>query len=103
MAQCRLQSARLALLAGLLGALLLAPASRALAKPMESRENSLQSQVDSLVAYLRTEANEAISSLEDPEQVRIVQRFEEAHKNRKRVLNTAQRRLTQLAAESVNA
>jgi len=49
------------------------------------------------------EANEAINSLKDPEQVRIVQRFEEAHKNRKRVLNTAQKRLTGLAAESVNA
>jgi len=60
MAQCRLQSARLALLAGLLGALLFAPAPRALAKPIESHENSLQSQVDSFVAYLRTEANEAI-------------------------------------------
>jgi bacterioferritin (cytochrome b1) len=49
------------------------------------------------------EANEAINNLEDPEQVRVVQRFEEAHKNRKRVLNTAQKRLTDLAAESVNA
>ena len=60
MVQCRLQSARLALLAGLLGALLFAPAPRSLAKPIESHENSLQSQVDSFVAYLRTEANEAI-------------------------------------------
>ena len=49
------------------------------------------------------EANEAISDLADAEQVRIVQRFEEAHKNRKRVLNTAQKRLTELAKESVTA
>jgi uncharacterized protein YukE len=60
MAQCRLQSARLALLAGLLGAPLLVPAPRALAEPIESQENSLQSQVDSFVAYLRTETSAAI-------------------------------------------
>jgi uncharacterized protein involved in exopolysaccharide biosynthesis len=62
MAQCRLQSARLALLAGLLGALLLAPAprARALAEPIDSQENSLESAVDSFIAYLRTETNEAI-------------------------------------------
>jgi hypothetical protein len=60
MAQCRLQSARLALLAGLLGTLLLAPAPRALAEPIDSQENSLESAVDSFFAYLRTETNEAI-------------------------------------------
>lgn len=49
------------------------------------------------------EVNDAIHDLKDAEQVRIVQRFEEAHKNRKRVLNTAQKRLTELAEESVNA
>jgi uncharacterized protein YukE len=59
MAKCRLQSARRALLVGLLG-VLLAPEPRALAEPIESQENSLQSQVDNFVAYLRTETNEAI-------------------------------------------
>jgi bacterioferritin (cytochrome b1) len=49
------------------------------------------------------EVNEAIHGLEDAEQVRIVLSFEEAHKNRKRVLNTAQKRLTELAEVSVNA
>jgi hypothetical protein len=50
----------LALLAGLLGTLLLAPAPRALAEPIDSQENSLESAVDSFFAYLRTETNEAI-------------------------------------------
>ena len=49
------------------------------------------------------EVNEAIHGLEDAEQVRIVLSFEEAHKNRKRVLNTGQKRLTELAEVSVNA
>ena len=49
------------------------------------------------------EANEAISGLGEADQIRVVQNFEEAHKNRKRVLNTAQKRLTELAEESVNA
>jgi bacterioferritin (cytochrome b1) len=49
------------------------------------------------------EAIEAIRGLKDPEEIRVVQNFEEAHKNRKRVLTTAQKRLTEVAEESVNA
>jgi bacterioferritin (cytochrome b1) len=49
------------------------------------------------------EVNEAIHGLEDADQIRIVLSFEEAHKNRKRLLNTGQKRLTELAEESVNA
>jgi hypothetical protein len=60
MAQRRLQSARLALLIGLLGVLLLAPGPRVSAEPADSQANSLQSAFDSFVAYLKTETNAAM-------------------------------------------
>jgi len=61
MAQSRLQSSRLALLAGLLGVFLLAPAPRVLAEPIDPQANSLQSAIDSFVAYLKTETNAAMT------------------------------------------
>src|SRR5690348_10493892 len=55
MAHRRLQSPRLALLVGLFSAFLLAPAPRVSAEPIDPQANSLQSAVDSFVAYLKTE------------------------------------------------
>jgi hypothetical protein len=61
MARRRLQSSRLALLAGLLGVFLFAPVPRVLAEPIDPQANSLQSTVDSFVAYLKTETNAAMT------------------------------------------
>lgn len=61
MAQSRLQSSRLVLLAGLLGVFLLAPVPPVLAEPVDPQANSLQSAIDSFVAYLKTETNAAIT------------------------------------------
>ena len=61
MTHLRLRSSRLALLAGLLGAVLLAPVPRALAEPIDPRANSLQSAIDSFVAYLKAETNAAMT------------------------------------------
>jgi hypothetical protein len=60
MAHRRLQSSRLALLVGLFSAFLLAPAPRVSAEPIDPQANSLQSAVDSFVAYLKTETNAAM-------------------------------------------
>jgi hypothetical protein len=49
-------------MAGLLGVVMLAPAPRALAEPIDPQENSLQSAVDGFVAYLRSETNEAVTA-----------------------------------------
>src|SRR5262249_30232689 len=57
MAHRRLQSSRLALLVGRFSAFLLAPAPRVSAEPIDPQANSLQSAVDSFVAYLKTETN----------------------------------------------
>jgi hypothetical protein len=48
-------------------------------------------------------AVEQINDLEDPEEVRVVLRYEQAHKDRKGVSTAAQRRLTRLAEQSINA
>jgi bacterioferritin (cytochrome b1) len=45
----------------------------------------------------------AINEIEDAEDVRVVLRYEQAHKDRKGVTNAAQKRLTELADESVTA
>ena len=57
----RLRSSRLALLVGLCGAFLLAPAPRVSAEPIYPQANSLQSAVDRFVAYLKTETNAAMT------------------------------------------
>jgi len=62
MVQRRLQSLRPALMAGLLGVVMLAPAPRAFAKPVDPQENSLQSAVGGFVAYLKSETNEAMTA-----------------------------------------
>lgn len=49
------------------------------------------------------EATKAVKALADPEDVRLVLRFEQAHKNRKGVSAAAQQRMTKLARQSVNA
>jgi bacterioferritin (cytochrome b1) len=49
------------------------------------------------------EASERISALDDAEQVRVVLAYEQAHADRKRVVNTAEKRLTQIAEESFGA
>jgi ElaB/YqjD/DUF883 family membrane-anchored ribosome-binding protein len=61
MAHRRLQSSRLALLVGLFSAFLLGPAPRVSAEPIDPQANSLQSAVDSFVAYLKTETNAAMT------------------------------------------
>jgi antirestriction protein ArdC len=61
MARRRLQSSRLALLAGLVGVFLFAPVPRILAEPVDPQANSLQSTVDNFVAYLKTETNAAMT------------------------------------------
>jgi hypothetical protein len=61
MAHRRLQSSRLPLLAGLLGAFLLAPVPRVSAEPIDPQANSLESAVDSFVGYLKTETNAAMT------------------------------------------
>jgi antirestriction protein ArdC len=61
MAHRRLQSSRLALLAGLVGVFLLAPVPRVSAEPIDPQANSLQSAVDSFVACLKTETNAAMT------------------------------------------
>lgn len=48
-------------------------------------------------------AIKAIKTLGNPEDVRVVLRFEQAHKNRKGVSTAAQKRMTDLAEQSVNA
>jgi len=48
-------------------------------------------------------AAKAINNLDDPEDVRVVLRFEQAHKDRKGVSTAAEKRMTLLAEESVNA
>jgi antirestriction protein ArdC len=63
MVQRRLQCLRLAFLAGLLAVLTLAPAPQALAERPDPQQNSLQSAVDSFVAYLKTETNEAMTKV----------------------------------------
>jgi hypothetical protein len=50
-----------------------------------------------------TAAIKAVGGLRDADDVQRVLRFETAHKNRKGVLTASQKRLTQLAAESVDA
>ncbi len=62
MVQRRLQSLRPALMAGLFGAVTLAPAPQAFAEPIDPQENSLQSAVDGFVAYLKSETNEAVTA-----------------------------------------
>jgi cytochrome c556 len=62
MVQHRLQSLRPALMARLLGVVMLAPASPAFAEPIDRQENSLQSTVDGFVAYLKSETNEAMTA-----------------------------------------
>jgi hypothetical protein len=59
MAHRRLQSSRLPLLAGLLGAFLLAPVPRVSAEPIDPQANSLESAV--FVGYLKTETNAAMT------------------------------------------
>lgn len=54
-------------------------------------------------ALTNADASAKVGALKDAEQVRILLAFEQAHKNRKRVTNAAQKRLTQLAEESVTA
>jgi bacterioferritin (cytochrome b1) len=49
------------------------------------------------------DAISAISDLDDAEELRIVLRYEQAHKARKGVSNAAQKRLSDLAGESVSA
>ena len=44
-----------------------------------------------------------LNGLDDAEQLRVVLRYEQAHKDRKGVSNAAQKRLTELADESVTA
>jgi tellurite resistance protein len=46
----------------LLGLVVLAPACLARAGPLDPQQNSLQSAVDSFVAYLKTESNEAMTA-----------------------------------------
>lgn len=48
-------------------------------------------------------AAKAINGLDDADEVRVVLRFERAHKNRKGVVVAAERRMTKLAEESINA
>jgi bacterioferritin (cytochrome b1) len=45
----------------------------------------------------------AVNGLDDAEQLRVVLRYEQAHKDRKGVSNAAQKRLSELADESVSA
>jgi hypothetical protein len=45
-------------MAGVLGALVLAGAPQAFAKPFEPQENSFQSAIDGFVSYLKSETNE---------------------------------------------
>jgi len=49
------------------------------------------------------EATKAINGLDDADDVRVVLNFEQAHKARKGVATAANKRLTQLAEQSVNA
>jgi len=49
-------------MAGLFGAVTLAPAPQAFAEPIDPQENSLQSAVDGFVAYLKSETNEAVTA-----------------------------------------
>lgn len=60
MLQRCVQFLTLAILAGLLGSL--APAPLAHAEPLDSQANSLQSAVDSFLAHLKTETNEAMNA-----------------------------------------
>jgi hypothetical protein len=55
-----LQCLRLTLVAGTVGALALASAPQAVAKPIEPQENSFQTAVDSFASYLKAETNEAV-------------------------------------------
>jgi len=48
-------------------------------------------------------AGKAINALDSADEVRLVLRFERAHKNRKGVLTTGEKRITELAEQSVNA
>jgi hypothetical protein len=55
-----LRSTRLALIAVMAGAILLAPATSAVANPIEPQENSFQSAIDDFAAYLKAETNDAM-------------------------------------------
>lgn len=58
----RLTFFRCALIAVMLGAPLFAAGALAAAKPLEPQENSLHSEVDSFVSYLKSETNEAVTA-----------------------------------------
>jgi hypothetical protein len=62
MVQRRLPSLKPALMAGLLGAVMLAPVPQALAEPIDPQENSLHSAFDGFAAYLKSETNEAMTA-----------------------------------------
>src|SRR5262249_34899501 len=74
----RLQSSSLALLVGLFSAFLLAPAPRVSAEPIDPQANSLQSAVDSFVAYLKTETNAAMRRALSKDAAALSQTWREA-------------------------
>jgi outer membrane murein-binding lipoprotein Lpp len=59
---CRLPLLRCTLIAAILAMPLLAGATSAAAKPLDTQENPLPSAVDSFVAYLKKETNEAMTA-----------------------------------------
>ena len=53
---------RLVLMAVMAGVLMLAPAADAVANPLEPQQNSFQSTIDSVTAYLKAETSEAVAA-----------------------------------------
>ncbi len=85
-----------------------APASGVRQAAREARENlgTVDADVLPIEAYDAMSSADAVRSvheLDSSDDVRLVLRYEQAHKNRKRVGDAAEKRLTALAEESVTA